>query len=395
MMSTRPEGLHRGDPAYRRASLAMLAAGLATFATLYATQALLPIFTDDLHISPATAALTVSAATGALALCIVPVSILSERVGRGPVLIGSALAATLIGLALPFAPDAHWLIALRLLQGVAVAGVPAVAMTWLSEELHENDLGQAMGLYVAGTTVGGLLGRLVPAGLLELTTWRPALFVISAAALVGAVVMALLLPRQRRFEPKHISLASEFRAVVAHWSNPHLAGLFVIAFVGMGVFVSVYNFVGFRMIDTFGLSPGLVGLVFVMYLSGTWSSARAGALAKRFGKGRIMLTGAALMLAGLCAIAAPSLWLALPGLLVFTASFFAMHSTASGWIGVIATRDRAEASSMYLLCYYLGSSVLGALAGLVFAATSWPGFIAVAAGVLLVAVAIAAALNRT
>lgn len=394
-MSTRPEGLRKGDPAYRRASLAMLAAGLATFATLYATQALLPIFTEDLGVTPATAALTVSAATGALALCIVPVSILSERVGRGPVLIGSALAATLIGLALPCAPDAHWLIALRLLQGVAVAGVPAVAMTWLAEELHEDALGHAMGLYVAGTTVGGLLGRLVPAGLLELTTWRPALFVTSAAALVGAIIMAVLLPRQRRFEPKHISLGSEFRAVVGHWRDPHLAGLFVTAFVGMGVFVSLYNFVGFRMIDTFGLSPGLVGLVFVMYLSGTWSSARAGAITERFGRGRVMVAGTILMSVGLWAIAAPWLWLTLAGLLVFTASFFAMHSTASGWIGVVATRDRAEASSMYLLCYYLGSSVLGALAGIVFAALSWPGFIAVAAAVLLVAVAIAVALNRS
>lgn len=372
----------------------MLAAGLATFATLYATQALLPILTDDLNITPATAALTISAATGMLALCIVPVSILSERIGRGPVLIGSALAATLIGLALPFAPGAAWLISLRLLQGAAVAGVPAVAMTWLAEELHEDALGRAMGLYVAGTTVGGLLGRLVPAGLLEITSWRPALLATSAAALAGAVIMTVLLPRQRRFTPKAITLGSEFRAVANHWRNPHLAGLFVIAFAGMGVFVSVYNFVGFRMIDTFGLSPGLVGLVFVMYLSGTWSSARAGALAGRFGRGRIMFTGAAAMWLGLWGIAAPWLWLALVGLLVFTASFFAMHSTASGWIGVVATRDRAEASSMYLLCYYLGSSVLGALAGVVFAGLSWPGFIAAAAVALLVVVAIAAGLNR-
>lgn len=393
-MTMQPDGLRRGHPSYRRATLAMLAAGLATFATLYATQALLPVLTEDLSVAPATAALTVSAATGALAVCIVPLSILSERVGRGPVLIASALAATTIGLLLPFAPTVGWLIALRLIQGVAIAGVPAVAMTWLSEELHEDALGRAMGLYVAGTTVGGLLGRLIPAGLLEVTGWRTALLVTSAAALAGAIAMTVLLPRQRRFTPKRMGFGAELAAVLGHWRDPHLAGLFAIAFVGMGVFVSVYNFVGFRMIDAFGLSPGLVGLVFVMYLSGTWSSARAGALSERFGRGRIMLAGAVLMWVGLWAIAAPWLWLTLLGLLVFTASFFAMHSTASGWIGVVATHDRAEASSMYLLCYYVGSSVLGALAGLVFAGLTWPGFIAVAAAALSVAVIIAAGLNR-
>lgn len=390
-----PEGLRRGQPAYRRASLGMLAAGLAVFAALYATQALLPILVDDLQISPATAALTVSAATGALALMIVPASILSERFGRSPVLVVCAICASLIGLLLPFAPNAGWLIALRFAQGIIIAGVPAVAMTWLAEELHESDLGRAMGLYVAGTTVGGLSGRLIPAGLLELTSWRPAIFAMSIITLTMAVIMTILLPKQRRFRPKSITFRAEARALIGHWSNPHLAGLYIIAFAGMGIFVAVYNFVGFRMIDTFGLSPGLVGLVFVMYLSGTWSSARAGALSDKHGRGVIMSAGAILMWLSIWLIAASWLWVALIGILMFTASFFAMHSTASGWIGIVAKHDRAEASSMYLMCYYLGSSVLGGLAGLVFTHFSWFGFIATAAAVLLVVVVTAVILQRT
>ncbi|MGO3011589.1 MAG: MFS transporter, partial [Corynebacterium casei] len=38
-------------------------------------------------------------------------------------------------------------------------------------------------------------------------------------------------------------------------------------------------------------------------------------------------------------------------------------------------KDRAEASSMYLFCYYAGSSIIGAISGLVFEATNWAGFI--------------------
>jgi len=387
-------GLTRTDRNYRRAVLAMLAAGLATFNALYATQALLPTLVEDLGITPTEAALTVSATTGLLAVCIVPMSILSERFGRGRLLIISALTATALGLLLPLAPDAPTLIALRALQGIAIAGVPAVAMTWLSEELDPADLGRAMGIYVAGTTVGGLTGRLIPAGLLEIVDWRAALVVSSLVALGMAVLMTVLLPRQRRFTPKRIGLRTELAAMLEHLRNPRLVGLFVIAFVGMGVFVSLYNFFGFRMIDHFGLSPALVGLVFLMYLSGTWSSARAGALTDKYGRGRVLIAGAALMFLGL--LATMSGWLpgALTGLFLFTASFFAMHSTASSWIGLAATSHRAEASSMYLFSYYAGSSLVGAATGVVFALTSWSGFILVLAALLLLVVAKALVLGR-
>ena len=178
--------------------------------------------------------------------------------------------------------------------------------------------------------------------------------------------------------------------MAGHLRTPRLVALFAVAFVGMGVFVSVYNFFGFRLIDDFGLSPALVGAVFVMYLAGTWSSARAGVLSDRVGRGTVMLGGAAGMWLGLWAVAAGWLWLALVGLFVFTASFFAMHSTASSWIGVIATENRAEASSMYLFCYYTGSSLIGGASGWAFSALPWTGFIAVLTAVLFVAVAVAA-----
>ena len=388
------QGLRHGDRDYRKATLAMLAVGLAVFNTLYATQAVLPILVSDLDISPTTAALTVSAATGALAICVVPASILSERYGRGRILITSALAATAVGLLLPLAPDATTLILLRALQGALVAGTPAVAMTWLSEEIDSRDLGRAMGLYIAGNTVGGLTGRLIPAGLLEFTPWRWALLISGLVALSFAIITAVLLPKQRRFTPQPINPRHVFSAMASHWRNWRLAGLFLIAFIGMGVFVSLYNFIGFRMIDHFNLSPALVGAVFVMYLSGTWSSAQAGSLADKIGRGQVLIVGAVLMWIGLWAMVTGWLWLTLIGLLVFTASFFAMHSTASGWIGVIATRDRAEASSMYLFCYYAGSSLLGGAAGWVFSSLPWAGFIAVAAAVLALAVLIAAALAR-
>ncbi|MFW0177515.1 MFS transporter [Corynebacterium sp. MSK122] len=359
----------------RRATVAMLLVGLAIFSSLYSTQAILPTLVHNMGLSSTEAAMTVSAATGALALCVVPASILSERFGRGRILLISAVAATGVGLIVPLAQEGWQLIVVRGLQGALLSGAPATAMAWLSEELDDKALPRAMGLYIAGTSVGGLTGRLIPTGLVEVSTWRWALFGSALVSLAFAITSWLLLPTQRNFRPKSIHLKTESRALLGHWANRDLALLFLTAFLSMGTFVSMYNFLTFRLIDDFGLAPSLAGLAFLFYLTGTWSSARAGSLVARIGHGKTLFASAVLFALGI-ALCAGNLPLTLLGMIAFTVGFFAVHSTASGWVGQIATHDRAEASSMYVFCYYFGSSVVSACAGLLFDALSWPLFIA-------------------
>lgn len=359
-------GLGPGDPGYRRIMIAAAAAGLASFNAMYLTQALLPSIHHDLDVSPTTAALTVSATTGMLALAVIPVSILSERVGRRRVLQVSVLAATALSLILALAPGIETLIVIRALQGIAVAGVPAVMMSFLSEEIRGEHLGRVMGLYIAGTTLGGLLGRLIPSGALSFTGWRGAVLVGGLVAFGIAVLCAWALPKQRNFTPKRITLSHELAAFRHHWRNPSLVALFILPFLMMGAFVSLYNYLGFRLTEQFGLTEVIAGMVFVLYLSGTWSSARAGSLVAQYGVARVLILSCLLATAGLLLALVPNLAVTVVGVLIYTASFFAVHSTASTLVGQLADRDRAEASSTYVMSYYLGSSVVGWLAGYVF-----------------------------
>lgn len=368
-------GLCRGNRQYLRAVLAMVAAGLATFNTLYATQALLPTLTQDLGISPSQAALTISATTGALAVCIVPASILSERFGRGRILGISVVFAIGLGLALPWLPSIEAFIIGRTIQGILLAGVPAVAMAWISEEVRIEDLGHMMGLYVAGTSIGGLLGRLVPATAVEFMSWQNAVFVNGCIALVFAIVFVWLLPTQQHFHPKTLTFGSEFRIMVMHWKNPKLAALFISGFLNMGTFVSLYNYLGYRMISQFDLSEALTGSLFLLFLSGTWSSTTAATLVARFGTANTVVGLVAASILGLIGCISTHLGITIVALLLFTASFFALHSTASGTIGKIAITHRAEATSMYLFCYYCGSSVLGWASGYLFSFFGWGGLI--------------------
>jgi len=359
-----------------RAMVAMLFVGLAIFSGLYSTQAMLPTFVEVLGFTPTEAALTVSAATGALALCIVPLSILSERFGRGRLLVISAILATILAFAVPLVGEnVLAIIAVRALQGAVLAGAPAVAMAWLSEELDEDILPRAMGLYIAGNTLGGIAGRLIPTGLLDFTGWRGALLGSAAVSAIFAILFVILLPKQENFRPKKLHFKAEIRAMINHWRNLELGLLFLFAFLGMGAFVSMYNFITFRLIHHFGLPVTLTGLVFLMYLAGTWSSARVGTIINKYGHSKTFVVSAVLYALGIVMTIGP-LPVLLAGMFIFTAGFFAAHSTASGWVGQAAATNRAEASSMYLLCYYAGSSAVGAASGLVFEATSWTGFIA-------------------
>lgn len=377
----------------RRAIIAMLFVGLAIFSCLYTTQAMLPTLVEQMHMSSTEAAMTVSAATGALALCVVPASIASERYGRGRVLIISAIAATGVGLIVPLAQTPLQLILMRGLQGALLAGAPATAMAWLSEELESKALPRAMGIYIAGTSIGGLSGRLIPTGILEFSNWRWALFGSACVSALFAVACIILLPAQRHFRPKAIHVRSELRAIFGHWRDRRLSPLFIVAFLSMGAFVSLYNFLGFRLIGDFGLAPALAGSVFLFYLTGTWSSARAGRLVSRYGHGVTLLGACALLTVGiLCCMG--GLFLTLIGIVALTVGFFAAHSTASGWVAHLATHDRAEASSMYVFCYYLGSSILGALAGVLFDALTWTGFILCYAAVALTLCALALTMRK-
>lgn len=356
-----------------RATVAMLFVGMAIFSGLYSTQAMLPVLVDQLGLSSTEAAMTVSAATGGMALCVVPASILSERYGRGRVLVISTLGAATLGLLVPLATTGWALILLRGLQGAVMAGAPATAMAWLSEELDAHALPKAMGIYIAGNSVGGLTGRLIPTGAAEFMDWHGAIWYSSAVSFIFAVLVWVMLPKQERFHAKEIHLRTETQAIFGHWRNPRLALLFATGFLVMGTFVSLYNFIGFRLIEHFGMPPVLAGLIFLLYLTGTWSSARAGAFITQYGRHHVLVVTCLLMVVGAACTAGP-LWLVLLGMALFTAGFFAAHSTASGWVGALATHDRAEASSMYVFCYYMGSSIVGALTGWAFDVVPWVGY---------------------
>ncbi|WP_337063377.1 MFS transporter [Kineococcus sp. G2] len=383
-------GHEPGSPAARRVVAALFAAGLATFAQLYSVQAVLPALAGGLRVSAAHAALSVSVATGALALSVVGWSALADRVGRVPVMVVSALAATAVGLVVPWVPGLGALLLLRAVQGAALGGLPAVAMAYLAEELAAGQVARAAAAYVAGTSLGGLSGRVVSALVADLAGWRWGVAAVAVLGAAGTAVLCAVVPRAQGFAPRRRTGPHLVRRLREALADPALLALYAQGALLMGGFVTVYNYLGFRLLaPPFSLSQTVVGLLFVVYLAGTASSAVAGRFAAR-GRLPVLLAATGVFAAGALLTLADALVLVGAGLVLLTAGFFAAHAVASGWVGARARPGaRAQASALYTFGYYAGSSVLGWAGGVVMGAGGWSGavtgVVALAAAAALVA----------
>ena len=389
--------LRARTPAFRRVTLALVAAGFSTYALLYCVQPLLPVFSHDLGVSPSVSSLSLSVTTAALALAMLVAGRISDARGRKPIMAASLFAVGVLTLACAFAPNWGLLLVGRALTGVALAGVPAVAMAYLAEEVHPRDLGGAMGLYIAGNAYGGMLGRVLTGVLIDWTqSWRIAIGVMGVFGIAAAALFTALLPASRRFEPERdVSLRHLGDAFAAHLRDPGLAQLFAVGFLLMGGFVTAYNYLSYRLIEPpFDLGQAFAGAIFLVYLLGGPASAWFGRLGDRHGRGRIMASAMALMALGLALTATSSLVISIAAIAIFTCGFFGAHAIASGWVSRRAHNARAAAASLYLFAYYAGSSVFGSLGGLFWSRFGWPGILALVALLIALALTFAASLAR-
>ncbi|GAB3707011.1 MFS transporter [Mariniluteicoccus flavus] len=399
MTSAPPFPGHRpGEAAYLRIVVALFLAGLATFALLYATQPLLPELGTAFGVDAATTTLSVSATTFGLGIALLVAGPGTEMWGRTPLMIGSLFASSLAGLACAVAPSWPMLLVLRGAEGLLLAGLPAVATAYLREEVHPTASARATGLYIGGTAIGGMSGRLLSGFVGDHFGWRWAVGSIGLLGLACAVMVFVLLPRSRNFVAVPARASEVWATARRVLTDPALLALYGISCTLMGGFVAAYNAMGFRLAaPPYALPLGLASLVFLSYAIGSFSSSYAGSQADRHGHRAVVPVAIVVGLVGLAMTLATPLWLVVVGLTVFTAGFFAAHGVASGWVAARAALGgggTGQAASLYLFAYYFGSSVFGALVGFAWTGGGWPGVVIMVAALWLVALGLALWLRR-
>lgn len=374
-MSNLPLQLSRGSAAYQAVIFALFLAGFASFSLLYCVQPMLPELAITFLLRPSESSFALSFSTLALAFGLLITGFFSDAIGRKPIMVWSLLSASILTILSSFIPSWWFFLLSRIAIGLSVSGIAAVAMTYVAEEIRSIDIGFSMGLYISGTAIGGMSGRLMSGVLLEYISWHHVILFLGILNLVISILFYYLLPNSKFFQATAFSLQKLGKGFQLHLKNPQLCILFAQAFILMGCFVTVYNYLNYYLLSPpFNVAQSTLGLLAIAYLAGIYSSPRAASWSQHFGLKHLLIFMLCSMLIALWLMTSVhQFWILFIGLIIFTFAFFAAHSTASSWVSQTAKSQRAVAASLYLFSYYLGSSILGSGSGLIWENYGWFG----------------------
>jgi len=382
--------IQKGSTRYWRGISALFLGSFVTFALLYCTQPLIPVFSEQFKLTPSYASLSLSFTTGFMAISMLVVSWISDARGRKIIMTISCLSSAVLVIAVAFTNNFVVLVALRALQGVMVAGFPAIAMSYINEEFDPTVTGLAMGIYVSGTSIGGLGGRIMVSTLTDFFSWHIALAGTGLICVVVSIWFWFRLPDSEQFSPKRRLLKELLPALSRNLHHSVLLSLNGIGFLIMGSFITLYNYIGYALMSSpYNLSQTAVGCIFFVYLVGTFSSTYMGRLADHIGSSKVLCLSIGIMLTGCLITLNGNLYVKILGVAILTFGFFGSHSVASSWVGKCGGSDKAQASSLYLLFYYLGASMIGTMGGKFLSWYAWDGVVLLISISLIIALLLA------
>ncbi|MEL7833275.1 MFS transporter [Fodinibius sp. Rm-B-1B1-1] len=361
---------------YWRIQWGIILTGLSVFAQLYFFQPLLPALGRVFSISPAMSSLAISGGTAGMATGLFVFAFWADRWPRKQLMTACMFGTALLTMISAGAPNFAVLVVLNFVKGMVISGISAVALAYLAEEIDGNVLGFIISIYMSGNILGGMSGR-VSAGFLNgWLGWRYATLVIGIIGAVFAVVFLWVLPKSQYFQSQKIQMGYKFRQMALFLRQPMLLAMFVVAALLMGVFVSTYNYLNFRLeAPPFSLPHYLIALVYVMYTVGIWGSIAAGRWSDLYESTTVLKTLILAISAGLLMLLSTHLWIFVVGLGVVTFGFFGAHTIASRIVSELVDSGKSTATSLYWLFYYVGSSIIGTGSGIFLSAWGWAGFI--------------------
>ncbi|QIQ41619.1 MAG: MFS transporter [Buchnera aphidicola (Aphis urticata)] len=359
---------------FNKIILCLFLGGFSSFSILYCVQSILPIFSKQFCLTAAESSVSLSATTATMAIGTLFTGILSDVIGRKLIMSISLLIASILTMICSFVDNWNMIIVLRALIGLSLSGVVAIAITYIVEEIHAHSLSFCIGLYISGNTIGGCFGRIISSVIAEYFSWNTSLLTIGLFSLISSFLFLYFLPSSKNFYPIPVNYKKFLSNFYLHLKNPILLILFMIGFLLMGSFITIFNYIGYRLIlKPFLFSASSIGLLSIIYLTGVYSSPKAGILINKYNKVNILITSLLLMILGLLITQFNQIITIIAGLIIFSGGFFASHSIASSWVSAYAKFAKVQATSLYLFFYYLGSSIFGIFSGFFWFYSKWLG----------------------
>lgn len=369
--------------------LAVAAAGFCTFLNLYSPQALLPALSREFGVGAAEISSIMTASTLAIAMTAPFTGAIADVLGRKWVIAAAMLAVVVPMVGAALAPDVEALIAWRFIQGLLLPPIFAVTVAYIGDEWPPAQVAGVAGIYIAGSSLGGFCGRFLPGLLGDLLGWRAAFLALAGLSLAGAVMVTLLLPREKAFV-RSPGLCASARQMLRHLKNPQLLATYGIGFGVLFNFIAVFTYVSFHLAaPPYHFSSTLLGLIFVTYLAGTVIAPMTGWMVAQLGRRRFVVTVIAAWAGGALLMLLAPLPAIIAGLTFCAGCGMLCQTIATGYVTEIAKEGRSSAVGLYVTSFYAGGSMGAFLGGLAWDWGGWPAAVGMVLAMLAIMAVIA------
>ncbi|MDD9194419.1 MFS transporter [Aliivibrio sp. S3MY1] len=346
--------------AYYQVSAALAFGSFIIFCNLYLFQPMLPVLAEHFTVSATQINWLLAAGTLMLALSLLPWAITSDFIGRRKAILISLFLLPVIGLTSLLTESLVVLILSRAVMGMALAGFAAVAVAYMADTFTTKAFSYAIGAYISANSLGGISGRLFGGVITDHFSWQSAVVLMAMISLIGAIVVALALPKEESLQAERVSLSDYHRVLIQHLRNKRIFLAMLIGGVNFALFVNLYSVTGFRLIAApYSLPLSVTSMIFLCYLSGTMSSRLVGLWCQRFNAISGMFIGSLLSLIGMGITSSESLIAIILGLNMLSFGAFFTHSLAYGWVSQKAETAKSTATALYLVHYYVSGSLGG------------------------------------
>lgn len=369
--------VEKGTKAYAKIIIALFISGFTIFSILYSVQPLIPHFTKSFNVSETVASLALSVTTLTLALAMLFFGAISEVIGRKPIMIFSVISVSLLALVQAFITDFNLFLLIRFIQGICLAGLPSIAMAYIGEEISAGSLPAAMGIYISGNAFGGAFGRIFTGVISSIYGYQAGLLSIGIISVIAAILFSILLPTSQHFEKQRFSIKDLLSSYGHHLKNVRLLKPFMVGFLLLGCNIAAFNYISFVLASKpYHLHDTIISFIYLLFLIGMLSSILNAKLRRSLGTLNALKFSILLLITGIWITLLPPLPFKILGLAFSVYAFFSGHAIASAVVAGRAEHHKAQASSLYLLFYYIGSSVGGTLAGYFYGVFQWSGVVA-------------------
>lgn len=367
-------------------------AGFVNFLNIYTTQAVLPQIASSFGVGVMQAGLTITLPLLAVA-CVAPFAgSISDRIGRWWLIILAAFGMTVPTVMVVLSSSLAGMLVWRFVQGLMAPFIFTVSIAYIGDEVHGARNIRVAGAYTIGTVLGGFSGRMIEGAAAAWLGWRAGFVAVAAISLAGAVLTALLLPRERHFVPLKGGLHALLDSYAGHVRSPRLMATCLIGFGFLFCNVGGFTYINFYLAaPPFNLGPAALGLVFSVYLTSAVTTSLASRIAVRIGRRATLSLALALSAIGLLVTLIPWLPTVIAGLAGMNAGLIVTQSLSLGFIAATTPRAKSAAVGLYVTSYYVGGATGGMLPGTFYAFTGWPGV----AALLIAMLGIMLALGQT